>query len=160
MRGLKEARGCTQAEISSATGIPTGTIGKYFAGIEDEAANFEIVRKIVVYLGGSLDMLAGISGNASTDGDVVVSRTGDEISKAYEAIIAGLEARLSEKDKWFNQFYVRMQEAIQHERNRAKVAAIISYCALAVFVVVFFKILFYRRNRHGVTSIVPYSSEG
>lgn len=79
---------------------------KYFSGMKDESASFEIVRKLVVYLGGSLDVLAGISASASTDDEAfteaesiaIMKWAGSEISRAHKTIIAGLEARLSEKD--------------------------------------------------------------
>ena len=99
-------------------------------------------------------MLAGIS--AST----AINDKGSEIEKAHRMIIAGLEARLSEKDELNNRIYNRMSEMVRYEQLRGRVATIISYCTLAAFVVIFLRFLFYRRNGHGVTSIVPWSSEG
>lgn len=57
---LKARTGKTQQQISDESGVPTGTLGKYFSGIEDETASFEITRKLVMTLGGSLDELADI----------------------------------------------------------------------------------------------------
>lgn len=58
---LKNQAGYTQQQLSDITGIPLGTIPRYFGAMEDEAANFEIVRKLVVAMRGSLDELAGIA---------------------------------------------------------------------------------------------------
>ena len=60
LRWLKESGNYTHQRLSDLTGIPYGTIPKYFSGLEDESASFEIVRKLVMAMGGSLDKLAGI----------------------------------------------------------------------------------------------------
>lgn len=142
LRKLKEERGCTQQEISDATGIPTGTLGKYFSGVDDESASFEIVRKIVVYLNGSLDELAGIT--HFEEESMKNGHSGSELSKAYETIIAGLEARLVEKDErlkhrdaLITQTHLRAMEIVKREQKRSKFYGIISYACLALFVLIF-----------------------
>ena len=91
LRQMKEAMGYTQQQIADESGVPIGTVGKYLAGIADEAAGYDAVRRLVVCLGGSLDELAGIR----ADGH----RANGDADQAYKAVIAGLEARLDEKDK-------------------------------------------------------------
>lgn len=62
---LKDETRLTQQQLSDRTGIPMGTIPRYFAGMEDDSANFEIVRKLVMAMDGSLDEMAGIPSKAS-----------------------------------------------------------------------------------------------
>lgn len=58
---LKTQTGLTHQQLADMTGVPYGTIPKYFSpGMDDDAANFEIVRKLVTAMHGSLDTLAGI----------------------------------------------------------------------------------------------------
>ena len=108
------------------------TIGKYFSGINDDSANFEIVRKLVMCMGGSLDELAGIGTSAERDLD------------AYQLVVAGLEARLGEKDERISARWrlaekerERAEEEIAYERRRARAAIIISYVALGLFALLF-----------------------
>lgn len=108
------------------------TIGKYFSGINDESANFEIVRRLVATMGGSLDELAGIGTGAERDLD------------AYQLVVAGLEARLGEKDERISARWrlaekerERAEEEIAYERRRARAAIIISYVALGLFALLF-----------------------
>lgn len=108
------------------------TIGKYFSGINDDSANFEIVRKLVATMGGSLDELAGIGTSAERDLD------------AYQLVVAGLEARLGEKDERISARWrlaekerERAEEEIAYERRRARAAIIISYVALGLFALLF-----------------------
>ena len=137
LRQMKEARGCTQQQIADESGVPIGTVGKYLAGIADEAAGYDAVRRLVVCLGGSLDELVGIRADRHrADGDA---------DQAYKAVIAGLEARLSEKDERLmhrDELVVeerrRAQEEIMNERKRAKTAMWVSYVALGLFVVLFY----------------------
>ena len=108
------------------------TIEKYFSGINDDSANFEIVRRLVATMGGSLDELAGIGTGAERD------------LGAYQMVVAGLEARLGEKDERISARWrlaekerERAEEEIAYERRRARAAIIISYVALGLFVLFF-----------------------
>ena len=136
-----------------------GTIRKYFSGIDDESASYEIVRKLVVCLGGSLDELAGIApppvavdeekldadGYTETEKRAILRWAGSEIARTYRMVIAGLEARLSEKDERLvhrDELVVeehrRAQEEIANERKRAKTAMWVSYVSLGLFAVLFY----------------------
>lgn len=136
LRQLKAARGYTQQQIADKSGVPIGTIGKYFSALDDESASYEIIRKLVVCLGGSLDEMAGIrSDEHKADGDA---------DQAYKAVIAGLEARLGEKDERISARWrlaekeqERAEEEIAYERRRARAAIIISYVALGLFALLF-----------------------
>lgn len=108
------------------------TIGKYFSGINDDSANFEIVRRLVATMGGSLDELAGIGTSAERD------------LGAYQLVVAGLEARLGEKDERISARWrlaekerERAEAEIAYERRRARAAIIISYVALGLFALFF-----------------------
>lgn len=132
MRKLKSKIGCTQQEIADMSGVNANTLGKYFAGINDESANYETVRKLVMCMGGSLDELAGIGTGAERDPD------------AYQLVVAGLEARLDEKDERISARWrlaekerERAEEEIAYERRRARAAIIISYVALGLFALLF-----------------------
>ena len=135
LRQMKEAMGYTQQQIADESGVPIGTVGKYLAGIADEAAGYAAVRRLVVCLGGSLDELAGIRADGHrADGDA------DQI---YKALIAGLEARLDEKDKRIehrgriaSEDRQRAEEAIAYERRRARIAMTISYIVMGLFVLI------------------------
>lgn len=114
LRWLKESGDFTQQRLSDKTGIPMGTIPKYFTNMDDESAGFETVRKLVTVMGGSLDELAGIRSDPAPD------PTGDR-----SAVIAGLEAHLQEKEahlsakrRWMNEDHEHMQSVILYERRR------------------------------------------
>ena len=135
LRQLKEARGYTQQQIADESGVPIGTIGKYFSALDDESASYDILRRLVVCLGGSLDELAGIRADGHmADGDA---------DQAYKAVIAGLEARLDEKDERIEhrgriatEEHDRAEEAIAYERRRARIAMAVSYIAMGLFVLI------------------------
>lgn len=169
LRWLKESGDYTQQQLSDLTGVPMGTIPKYFTNMDDESASFETVRKLVMAMGGSLDELAGIQpkpievspekltedGFTESEIKVILRWAGSQIAHSYQAVIAGLEARLSEKDERLSHRSSllenehqraleevaverkRAAEEIQHERKRAQTASIISYAALALFVCLF-----------------------
>jgi transcriptional regulator with XRE-family HTH domain len=133
---LKEAKGYTQQQIADESGVPIGTIGKYFSALDDESASYEILRRLVVCLGGSLDEMAGIRADEhKADGDA---------DQAYKAVIAGLEARLDEKNERIEQRgriatedHQRAEEAIAYERRRARIAMAISYIVMGLIVLMF-----------------------
>ena len=60
LNALKDKNNLTQRQLADMTGIPVGTLPRYFGALDDDAANFEVVRKLVVAMHGSLDELAGI----------------------------------------------------------------------------------------------------
>lgn len=127
LRWLKESGDFTQQQLSDKTGVPMGTIPKYFSGMDDESASFETVRKLVMVMGGSLDQLAGIRSDPAPD------PTGDR-----SAVIAGLEAHLSDKRRWMSEDHEHMQSVILYERRRARIACAVSYAALGLFAILFF----------------------
>ena len=126
LRWLKESGDFTQQQLSDITGIPMGTIPKYFTNMDDESASFETVRKLVMAMGGSLDALAGIRSDPEPD------PTGDR-----SAMIAGLEAHLSENRRWMDEDHARVRSAILYERRRARIACAVSYAALGLFAILF-----------------------
>lgn len=133
LRWLKESGDYTQQQLADLTDIPYGTIPKYFSGMDDDSANFEIVRKLVMAMGGSLDQLAGIRSDPAPD------PTGDR-----SAVIAGLEAHLQEKEvhlsdkrRWMDEDHEHMQSVILYERRRARIACAVSYAALGLFAILF-----------------------
>ena len=170
LRWLKESGDYTHQQLSDLTGIPYGTIPKYFSGLEDESASFEIVRKLVMAMGGSLDELAGIrpkpvevspekltvDGFTESEIKVILRWAGSQIAHTYQAIVAGLEARLNEKDERLSDRALlfedehsraleeiaverkRSAEEIQRERKRAHMSLVISYVVLGMFVLLFF----------------------
>lgn len=159
LNALKTRSGYTLQQLSEKTNIPQGTLPKYFGSMNDDSANFEIVHKLVVAMDGSLDELAGIApkqpeiseekltedGYTESEIRAILRWAGSEISRNYQAIIAGLESRLAEKDARIShrsdmiaEEQRRAQEEISHERNRARTATVMSYIALGLFVVLFF----------------------
>lgn len=136
LKQLKEAKGYTQQQIADESGVPIGTIEKYFSALDDESASYEILRRLVVCLGGSLDEMAGIRADGhKADGDA---------DQAYKAVIAGLEARLDEKNERIEQRgriatedHQRAEEVIAYERRRARIAMAISYIVMGLIVLMF-----------------------
>lgn len=133
LRWLKESGDFTQQQLSDLTGVPMGTIPKYFSGMDDESASFETVRKLVMVMGGSLDALAGIRSDPAPD------PTGDR-----SAVIAGLEAHLQEKEahlsdkrRWMDEDHEHVRSVILYERRRARIACAVSYAALGLFAILF-----------------------
>ena len=134
LRSLKDRKGFTQQFISDETGVPIGTVGKYLAGIDDESASFEIVRKLVVLLGGTLDELAGID-HPQAEHD----------ESAYMAVVAGLEARLDEKDdrikhraELLDHEQERSDRSIERETRRANRATLAACIIGALFILFIF----------------------
>ena len=130
---LKSKCNLTQQQLSDVTGIPIGTLPRYFGHMDDDSASFEIVRKLVVAMNGSLDELAGIQCDKHPPPE-----------PAYTATVAVLEARLKEKDEriahrdgLLSLERERAEKAISLARRREQVAMLISYVALALFVVLF-----------------------
>lgn len=136
LRRLKEKDGRTQSEIAEAADVNANTIGKYFSGIDDDSANFEIVRKLVASMGGSLDELAGLETGAEH---------AEKLEGVYRVALGNVNARLTEKDARIASCEARLMEErrrameeIQHERKRAHLASVISYVTLGLFVILFF----------------------
>lgn len=135
LRRLKDQNGYTQQQIAEASGVALGTVAKYMAGIDDDGAGFDAVRRMVYCMGGSLDELAGLNTDAQkAEGDV---------GQAYKAVIAGLEARLDEKDERIEhrgriatEEHERAEEAIAYERRRARIAMTVSYIVMGLFVLI------------------------
>ena len=161
--------------------VNANTLGKYFSGIANDSANFGIVSKLVIAMGGSLDEMMGIAppevavdeekltadGYTETEIKAILRWAGSEISRTYKAIVAGLEARLNEKDERLTHRDAlveeerkrameeieqerkrameeaarerkRALEEMAYERKRAHMASIISYISLGLFVLLFF----------------------
>lgn len=154
LNNLKNQTGYTQQQLSEITDIPLGTLPRYFADADDESANFEVVRKLVVAMNGSLDELAGIApkqleineekltadGYTDSEKKAILRWAGSEIARKYQAVVASLEARLSEKDVRLAKYadmiaaeHRRAQEMILYERRRARTSTAISYIALGLW---------------------------
>lgn len=150
---LKTRTGYTQQQISEITGIPIGTVPRYFADMEDDSANFEIVRKLVVAMHGSLDELAGIAPKRPEISEKQLSADSySEIVRNYQAIVASLEARLSEKDERILHRTdlaavehqrakddiaaerLRSENEIRHERKCSMICLVVAFAALGILV--------------------------
>lgn len=132
---LKARTGYTQQQLSEITGIPIGTVPRYFADMDDDSANFEIVRKLVVAMNGSLDELAGIApppvevdeekltedGYTESEIKAILRWAGSEISRSYQAVVASLEARIAEKDERLSHRTGLVEE--EHQRAKEDIAA-------------------------------------
>lgn len=123
---LKDETRLTQQQLSDRTGIPMGTIPRYFAGMEDDSANFEIVRKLVTALGGSLDEMAGIPAR-----NIPAPKSDSELVGTYKALLAEKDDRLAHRDR-----------TIDYERKRSKILSVVCFAILMVFVMLFIIDLF------------------
>lgn len=160
---LKNRTGYTQQQLSEITHIPSGTLPKYFSAMDDDSANFEIVRKLVVAMDGSLDELAGIApkqlvineekltedGYTESEIRAILRWAGSEIARNYQAIVASLEARIAEKDErlahrtgLMAEEHQRSKDDIAVERRRAQ------------------EIILYERKRSQLCLIVAFVSLG
>lgn len=110
---LKDETRLTQQQLSDQTGIPMGTIPRYFAGMEDDSANFEIVRKLVMAMGGSLDEMAGIPSRASP-----APKSDSELVGTYKALLAEKDDRLAHRDR-----------TIDDERKRSRILSIACFAS-------------------------------
>ena len=131
---LKDKSNVTQQQLADMTGIPVGTLPRYFGNLDDDAASFEVVRKLVVAMHGSLDELAGIPA-MQTEHD----------ESAYRAVVAGLEARLDEKDdrikhraELLGEEQQRSQRDLARETRRANRATLVACIIAILFVLLVF----------------------
>lgn len=76
LKGLRIARGITQAEFSKAIGVSPSTVGMYETG--EREPNFETEERIADYFNVSLDTLRGKEG---TEKSVLLSEEQEFISK-------------------------------------------------------------------------------
>lgn len=127
---MKDKNNLTQRQLADMTGIPVGTLPRYFGALDDDAANFEVVRKLVVAMHGSLDELAGIP-----------LRQAKHDESAYKAVVAGLEARLDEKNdriRHRDELLDDEQQRSERETRRANRATLIACIIGALFVLLVF----------------------
>ena len=130
LNALKDKNNLTQRQLADMTGIPVGTLPRYFGALDDDAANFEVVRKLVVAMHGSLDELAGIP-----------LRQAEHDESAYKAVVAGLEARLDEKNDRIRhraELLDDEQQRSERETRRANRATLIACIIGALFVLLGF----------------------
>lgn len=130
LNAMKDKNNLTQQQLADMTGIPVGTLPRYFGALDDDAANFEVVRKLVVAMHGSLDELAGIP-----------LRQAEHDESAYKAVVAGLEARLDEKNDRIRhraELPDDEQQRSERETRRANRATLIACIIGALFVLLVF----------------------
>ena len=130
LNALKDKNNLTQRQLADMTGIPVGTLPRYFGALDDDAANFEVVRKLVVAMHGSLDELAGFP-----------LRQAEHDESAYKAVVAGLEARLDEKNDRIRhraELLDDEQQRSERETRRANRATLIACIIGALFVLLVF----------------------
>ena len=130
LNALKDKNNLTQRQLADMTGIPVGTLPRYFGALDDDAANFEVVSKLVVAMHGSLDELPGIP-----------LRQAEHDESAYKAVVAGLEARLDEKNDRIRhraELLDDEQQRSERETRRANRATLIACIIGALFVLLVF----------------------
>lgn len=130
LNAMKDKNNLTQQQLADMTGIPVGTLPRYFGALDDDAANFEVVRKLLVAMHGSLDELAGIP-----------LRQAEHDESAYKAVVAGLEARLDEKNDRIRhraELLDDEQQRSERETRRANRATLIACIIGALFVLLVF----------------------
>lgn len=156
---LMEKHGYTNQSMSNASGVPIGTVSGIRSG-QITNPGFEPICAMMRVMGESVDAMMDIvpvstapvdekklteDGYTETEIRAIMRWARSEISRTYKAIVAGLEARLSEKDERLThrdalivEEHKRAAEEIMHERKRAHVASVISYAALGLFALLFF----------------------
>lgn len=149
---LMEKHGYTNQSLADASGVPKGTIAGIRSG-QIQSPSFDAVCAIMKAMGESVDALVGIApppvpvdeekltedGYTESEIRAILRWAGSEIARNYQAIVASLEARLSEKDErlvhrtcMIEDEHRRAHEQISYERNRSRMSLIISYVALGL----------------------------
>ena len=154
---LMEKHGFTNQSLSDASGVPAGTISGIRSG---QIANpgFEAVCAMMRAMGESVDALMGIvptrapideekltaDGYTQTEIRAIMRWAGSEISRTYKAIVAGLEARIVEKDERLTHRdtliadeHRRAEQQVSHAQRQTKLAIAVSYITLGLFVLLF-----------------------
>lgn len=94
IKSLKQAKNVTVKELSNLTGYPESTINNVLTR-KTEKPSFEMISKLVLALGGSLDALAGAKENQKTGGEDVTAFIAT-VTQIYENQIKSLQ-----KDKFY-----------------------------------------------------------
>lgn len=150
---LMEKHGFTNQSLADASGVPKGTISGIRSG-QIQNPGFDAVCAMMKAMGESVDALIGLTpppmpvdeekltadGYTESEKKVILRWAGSEIARRYQAVVASLEARLSEKDvrlaKYSDMIAAeqrRAQEMIHYERRRARTSTAISYIALGLW---------------------------
>lgn len=153
----KSDHGITNQELSDRSGVPKGTVDRLLAK-DGDSCNLETAVALVRAVNGSLDEAMGIihpavevneeklSEDGYTEAEIraVLRWAGSEIARNYQAIVAGLEARIAEKDQricnraeMLEQEHRRAHDEIAYERHRARICLVVSYLALGIIVCLF-----------------------
>lgn len=149
---LMEKHGFTNQSLADASGVPKGTVAGIRSG-QIQNPSFDAVCAMMKAMGESVDALVGITpppvpvdeekltadGYTESEKKVILRWAGSEIARKYQAVVASLEARISEKDERISRYIDliaaeqrRAQEAILYERRRSRTSLVISYVSLGL----------------------------
>lgn len=164
----KSGHGITNQELSDRSGVPKGTVDRLLAK-DGDSCNLETAVALVRAVNGSLDEAMGIihpavevnEGKLTEDGyteseiRAILRWAGSEIARNYQSVVAGLEARIAEKDQRISHrsemledehrraseqiedMRRRAHDEIAYERHRARICLVVSYLALGIIVCLF-----------------------
>lgn len=93
LKELKEQKGMTNEEISEVSGIPENTVAKIISGSTQDP-RLESVIRIVIALGGSLDVITGIA----TPDEAIPSRV-EQTMTNYAELLREKDERIRDKDR-------------------------------------------------------------
>lgn len=159
---LMEKHGFTNQSLSDASGVPKGTISGIRSG-QLPNPSFDAVCAMMKAMGESVDALVGISpppvpvdedkltqdGYTESEIRAILRWAGSEIARNYQAIVASLEARLSEKDERLSHNTGLMAE--EHQRAKDDIAAERRRAQEDIF---------YERKRSRICMIIAFASLG
>lgn len=123
IKALKEAKKLKVKDLVEMTGIPESTINNFFSR-KTENPSFEIVSKLCIAVGGSLDEMVGLK--------EIAENKKEEIN--FKEIIANLTASFTERLELYKE---RIAELKEDKKNNDKEKKILYTIIVALIVIEF-----------------------
>lgn len=123
IKSLKEAKRLKVKDLVEMTGIPESTINNFFSR-KTENPSFEIVSKLCIAVGGSLDEMVGLK--------EIAENKKEEVN--FKEIIANLTASFTERLEFYKERIVELKE---DKKNHEKEKKILYTIIVALIVIEF-----------------------
>lgn len=174
LNNLRAKHGLTYQQLADLSEVPVGTVKAIMSG-STTSPGFDTVCALMKAMGESVDAMVGIAppeitvdeekltedGFTESEIKAILRWAGSEIARGYQSVVAGLEARLNEKDERLAHRtdmvaaeHARAEKDIEDANRRAERAEkramrseIVAFVTMAVFVIMFLvDILVFPRN--------------
>ena len=110
IKSLKEAKRLKVKDLVEMTGIPESTINNFFSR-KTENPSFEIVSKLCIAVGGSLDEMGGLKEIAETKKEEV----------NFKEIIANITASFTERLELYKERIAELKEDNSNDKKEKKI---------------------------------------